>query len=544
MKGLICGDTQRLERYLGPEGARSRLEGYVFEELRIKYEGQDTEGRDLILWTEDFGQAEEFLTEQQPELIVCCMRLEFMREGKLLKTIREMQLYENVVLVTPEVNDRYMYLAERVGCGYLFLYEGSPAEYLLFAMRIIVRRAYEARWEQAMVRRGIQWSDMLDFLQHTFYRNVLLSDPWFDEKEQLQKGRDMGLELSIEDRYVVVVLKLHQNKGVTEQGAEAAEDFVENSKLIMGIRQEYHVIEVGNGETALLIQVSNENECEYIGNIMSLFIDYQAIYYDCRWSAYMSDICSLNGARAEYQKLHDVLEKNVAQQCRLFLLHEVAENRELNIIQGKDWIWSFASGNTGPIREEIRQFLEKQLANGIFSRENLQSIVHRLTMSFYASMEMRKLDVDAILADKWYLEHYTMANQSIEGLYRFLEYVSDYNLHLLEQHPPGKGISKNIIRYIRENIDKELTRESIAGQFYMSKGYLANVFKKETRKSLVDYINEEKINKAKELLVMTPMPVSVVAQEVGINNFSYFSRLFKKLAGVSPQNYRNGRQKK
>lgn len=544
MNGLVFGDIQRFLECFEKDVSMEQLSFDIFHEFTdiewSENEGQKTEESEGLFLIENHQEAEEFLIKNQPAVIVCCMHSAFLNEAKLLKIIKSIHLHQQVIMLTPDTNEQFMYLANRINCNHLFTYESLPQEYLMFTMRMLVKRQYEMLREKTMVQKSVQWFDMLDFLQHTFYRNTLLEEPWFDENELIRKGRELNLDLSVNYCYVVVILKLHKNKETSDwyKGYGGAEEFVENSRAILGIRNEYHIVEVGNSEVALLIKVDSENECEYIGNTLSLFIDYNMVYYDCCWSAYMSDICSLRSARAEFLKLMNVLEKNVAPQYRLFLMHDVPENRELYIIEGKDWIQTFVSGNTQSIRKEIEDFVEKQIKDDIFSIENLQSIVHRLTMSFYASMEVRKLDVDTILADKDYLKFYAMANKSIEGMYEFFDYITKYNQEIVNNSPSAMNISKNIIRYIRENIDKELTRESIAEQFYMSKGYISNIFKKETGKSLIDYINEEKVNKAKELLVMTPMPVSVVAMEVGFDNFSYFSRLFKKLAGSSPQNYR------
>ena len=83
-----------------------------------------------------------------------------------------------------------------------------------------------------------------------------------------------------------------------------------------------------------------------------------------------------------------------------------------------------------------------------------------------------------------------------------------------------------------------MTREEIAKNFFMSKDYISHVFKKETGNSLISAINEEKISKAKELLITSSASVSEIATNLGITNFSYFTRIFKKETGVSPQEFR------
>lgn len=73
----------------------------------------------------------------------------------------------------------------------------------------------------------------------------------------------------------------------------------------------------------------------------------------------------------------------------------------------------------------------------------------------------------------------------------------------------------------------------------MSEGYISRIFLKETGVSLPNYIAERRMEKAKEYLEYSGLPVSRIATEVGYNNFSYFSKTFRDLVGCTPNEYRN-----
>ena len=73
---------------------------------------------------------------------------------------------------------------------------------------------------------------------------------------------------------------------------------------------------------------------------------------------------------------------------------------------------------------------------------------------------------------------------------------------------------------------------------YLSADHLARVFKKETGETLVKYITDKRINAAKEMLSDTKTPISQVASEVGYDNYSYFTKIFKEKTGCSPGDYR------
>ncbi|HPU62820.1 MAG TPA: helix-turn-helix transcriptional regulator, partial [Mobilitalea sp.] len=65
------------------------------------------------------------------------------------------------------------------------------------------------------------------------------------------------------------------------------------------------------------------------------------------------------------------------------------------------------------------------------------------------------------------------------------------------------------------------------------------VYKKKTGISLKNYINEYRIERAKELLLTSDKSISDIAEAVGFDNFSYFSTLFKKVTGLSPKEFKD-----
>jgi|LSQX01.1.fsa_nt_gb two-component system response regulator YesN len=101
------------------------------------------------------------------------------------------------------------------------------------------------------------------------------------------------------------------------------------------------------------------------------------------------------------------------------------------------------------------------------------------------------------------------------------------------------SIIENVIRYIKANLDSELTRENIASHVYVHPVYLSRIFKQEMGISLSDYITNERIRKAKMILKDPSIRVGSVAHKVGYKRLSYFSRVFRQMTGMSPQEYQH-----
>ena len=83
----------------------------------------------------------------------------------------------------------------------------------------------------------------------------------------------------------------------------------------------------------------------------------------------------------------------------------------------------------------------------------------------------------------------------------------------------------------------------IADIFHYNKLYLGRLFKKETGKSITDFINSQRLKYAARMLKDTKQSIISIASRTGFNNVTYFNRLFKDAYGMSPKSYRAQKNK-
>jgi AraC-like DNA-binding protein len=95
------------------------------------------------------------------------------------------------------------------------------------------------------------------------------------------------------------------------------------------------------------------------------------------------------------------------------------------------------------------------------------------------------------------------------------------------------------IKYVNDNIKKEIYIDEMANCCSMQKDYFVRQFKKALGCNPLYYITRKKIEKAQLLLLTCDEPVKNIAYELGYDNVPYFHSLFKKITGLSPTEYRN-----
>lgn len=100
-----------------------------------------------------------------------------------------------------------------------------------------------------------------------------------------------------------------------------------------------------------------------------------------------------------------------------------------------------------------------------------------------------------------------------------------------------------IKKYIEEHLNEKIYVEDLAEIIHVNEQYLMRIFKKATGKSVTEYITERRISLASALLKNTDKSINFIADCVGCENYSYFTKLFKKYTGFTPREYRNQFQK-
>ncbi|TFE19474.1 AraC family transcriptional regulator [Cohnella luojiensis] len=102
-----------------------------------------------------------------------------------------------------------------------------------------------------------------------------------------------------------------------------------------------------------------------------------------------------------------------------------------------------------------------------------------------------------------------------------------------------KRLVENILGYIMEHHHQPLRTENLCGRFHLSRSYLFRIFKQNTGVSINEFLVAYRINKAKDFLQGTELPITEVAATVGFQDISHFCHTFKRFSGMTPSRYRS-----
>lgn len=117
--------------------------------------------------------------------------------------------------------------------------------------------------------------------------------------------------------------------------------------------------------------------------------------------------------------------------------------------------------------------------------------------------------------------------------------VRDQLVLTMREHPQTESAIEKAVTYFMENFRNEVSLEETAKYLGVNRYYLSHVLNDSLGMSVPAYINNLRIDYARNLLSTTDLPISRVAMEIGYENLRTFNRCFRKVSGCTPKEYRS-----
>ena len=186
----------------------------------------------------------------------------------------------------------------------------------------------------------------------------------------------------------------------------------------------------------------------------------------------------------------------------------------------------------------LKKELNAKVRMNILDGKMLVQIRQEIQQSVYVHLAQKGILASLLLSDETSVQMAARASQSVIDMIRWGNYLLSRVFEYEEEVEKAQTIVDKIHYYIQEHYKENIGRNEISSQFYLAPEYLSKMYKKKTGKKLKDFINEYRLEQAKILLKNKKLRISDVAVEVGFDNFSYFSTLFKKSTGMTANEYR------
>lgn len=256
-------------------------------------------------------------------------------------------------------------------------------------------------------------------------------------------------------------------------------------------------------------------------------------------ACYIGWTTTLENIREEVLCLHENLKNNIVREPGLICIHAGMDSERLPTSLDEfinRWDMLLKAGQKSLLQKDICAYLERNLAGSANGFYDLCVLHQRITQMFFSYFYERDLDIISLFNGQMSYETYMNSYHTIDSIKKAVKFLIAADSPKTEE--AEAGYVERAKTYILENTDKLLTVKDVSEHISLNPEYFTRLFKKETGYNMKDYIIQCKLTIAKDLLVNSNLPVSMVALELGYGNFSHFTQMFKRLEGVTPKEYR------
>jgi two-component system response regulator YesN len=182
--------------------------------------------------------------------------------------------------------------------------------------------------------------------------------------------------------------------------------------------------------------------------------------------------------------------------------------------------------------DELKNILDNQRCNSLEVKLELSHMINDIFKRFDSYFQE---DNDIFLFQKKVMNAEEL-KEVIETIKEFIKDIITENFS--NRVDNAEFLIKKAVMYIKDNYNKKITLDDIAGYVGISKYYFSVLFKKEQEITFSSYLNSVRIEKAKQLLKNPKTTINDIVDTIGFNDTQYFSKTFKKFTGMTVTEYR------
>ena len=185
--------------------------------------------------------------------------------------------------------------------------------------------------------------------------------------------------------------------------------------------------------------------------------------------------------------------------------------------------------------QTLERFLNEHAANGEVSSSYLHALRFDMEQVIMCVLKARGIPAHQVFEDERFKDLVDNAHISINSFMQWFRAIMDR----FPQSVSDVTQVEEIQNYVKNHIYENITREEIAAHLYVNADYMSRQYKHNTGETLGQYVTREKMKKAGEMLLTSKETVGEIGTSLGFSNFAHFSKLFKKVMGCTPKEYRS-----
>lgn len=506
----------------------------------LSIEGEASNGKEAI----------ELFNTCKPDIVVTDIKMPIMDGIELIKEASGMKNRTQFIVLSCFSDFEYVKEAMRLGAADYLIKSDIKPKQLLEVLSKVKSKIEEHRIvseKENVINDSINKSIAL--LKESFIKDLisgsLKDDIEIQEKINFFKIRLFAVNL------ILMKIKLNDFDDIRKIYNDKNEKMLRITVIniteeIIPVRYNREVIADKSDEYILLLNLVESDGTDYKDeinklhrNLIKTIKDYLNISISIGISIPFNGFRNMGRAYDEATKAVDarffkgkdcvIFAENLERETSYQITYDLCQNSEKAIGS-----YAEAMNSVGCINKVNELF--NDLSKGITDENSIRKLYLRIIEVVIASIPKRpssmnsgKTPYEEILA----LETFSEINKyTVEFITRYFKNAYE------EEFIDNKSYVEQAINIVKKYYHEDISLHSVAEKININPSYLSRVFKQETGENFISYVTKLRIDKAKYLLETKKFKVYEVAEKVGYQNYTYFSKIFKKIAGLNPEEFK------
>ena len=488
-------------------------------------------------------QAQTIMTENKIDICVCDIEMPGKSGLDLLSWVRENDIDTLFIFLTSYADFNYAQKAIALSSmDYLLKpIDFSRLSQILEKATAQVRK--HATWNKTQ-EESEHWATNYQAVTDLFWKDLFLN-PTLKEISVLEhKISQKALPYAPTDLFLPILFRIYPKPELQQELGNAMVDFSFRNIALETLQNSCIMQES-------LVTLQHFEYLLIIGNVH--FADVQKPLCDCLNTLFQnishflnSDVSCCIAEELPMFRLPDILsdlrnmrENNLSQINVPMLLSNYIPKEVRYLPPSLDILQTFLEQkNPSAALKKLKAYLNQLAAQKQINKEVLLRLRLDIEQVVFSFLQKNGIEAHTLFGTSDTTLLVTRSVESSTYMEQYLAYLitkaSDYSDFVKEE----RSVVDLLLDYIHQHYTEDITRTTLSTLVYLNPDYMARLFKKQTGKSIISYITEYRIEKAKELLDSPDIPIGTVAAKVGYGNYSYFSKLFKDITGLTPNEYR------
>lgn len=499
-------------------------------------------GVDVVKEARDGFEALEIAKQLKPDILISDIRMPSMNGIELATSLRDILPDCKIIFLSGYTDKEYLKSAIHLK---VISYVEKPIDKnkIIEAIKAAVSMCIEEeskKAKEAKVSKSI--TESMSFIKQKIVTGLITNKC---DIKSIQNDIDVaGIQIGLSEQCSVVIFRIdpvedYSNADISLLNTEFFKVIENNLKSIINItafKDDRHIVSIiSRNKTMESISVScmleniKSDFIRLFGNAANIFIAVgkDAYGYAEIYESYQTAVTALQKL---FFKGYNNIVYHQEKTLEVFTFNENLEKAFLDYLdeQNKEEAVLFLEN----LCKDIRR-CDSTLVN------HVKNLFYKLSLLLLNEAEKRGIKNDSVDEQENYLWNLISGFKTIDEI---RDYIIDKTLFYVTRVKEMEAVNRNIFEvkiYIQKSYYiQSLTTQKIAESVYLTPTYLCTLFKKETGKTINEYITDIRIEKSKELLSDRTVKLYEIAKKVGYNDTNYYSKTFRKLVGMTPSEFR------